>query len=318
MKIAAALVIVCHHLSDYGLLGVWLNTTLPTLARLTVDYGAMAVQVFLVAGGYLTATSLMRQAPQGTAQLPRLVARRYLRLVPATLMAVLLAVIANEMARHAGDIPGLTEPSPTWGQVISHVFMVQDILGHAALSAGIWYVAIDLQLYALLALLWCITPTRYLSTCVGLLVLASLLGFNRDAAWSVWAPYFWVSYGLGCLVALRHAANAPTWILTSLLIACAAIGGADGRDRLLLAVVTALLLWWAPRPTLPPVLAGALQAGGAITFSLFLVHYPVLLLANTAVQLGVSGAMAVLIFLLLTSILTLFFHRQIEQPLSRS
>jgi hypothetical protein len=40
-------------------------------------------------------------------------------------------------------------------QIIAHIFLLQDILGFDALSAGIWYVAIDFQLFVLLlGILW--------------------------------------------------------------------------------------------------------------------------------------------------------------------
>ena len=85
------------------------------------------------------------------------------------------------------SIPGATGPL----HLLAHAFLLQDLLDQEALSAGVWYVAIDFQLFAVtVILLWlsrqiqCRHPnleTAGLVLITGL-TLASLFIFNRDNA----------------------------------------------------------------------------------------------------------------------------------------
>jgi peptidoglycan/LPS O-acetylase OafA/YrhL len=119
----------------------------PDLIHWLSQDARMAVQVFLVIGGFLAARSL---APTGVLLTPHplvLVQRRYLKLVTPYLAAVLIgiacAAIARELMVH-DSIPG----RPTLPQVVAHALLLQSILGYEGLSAGVWYIAIDFQLFA--------------------------------------------------------------------------------------------------------------------------------------------------------------------------
>ena len=81
LKALASQLIVLHHFSAYGPLADALDDLVPALAAWLFDYGRMAVQIFLVVGGFLAARSL---APQGQAAFARPLAllwQRYRRLV---------------------------------------------------------------------------------------------------------------------------------------------------------------------------------------------------------------------------------------------
>lgn len=45
-----------------------------------------------------------------------------------------------------------TPNPPKFFQLLVHIFLLQDLLNQEALSAGIWYVVIDFQLYTFLLL----------------------------------------------------------------------------------------------------------------------------------------------------------------------
>ena len=51
-------------------------------------------------------------------------------------------------------VPG----APTWTQLASHALLLQDLLQFEALSTGVWYVAIDFQLFLLLGELLQLLP----------------------------------------------------------------------------------------------------------------------------------------------------------------
>lgn len=285
LKVLASQLIVLHHIVLYApmadVLAAW-----PALRDFLAGEARYMVQVFLVIGGYLAAQSLARSQ----ASLGRLLWQRYLRLVPMLALA-LLAVLAASALLPPGRWPDWVTPWPTAGQFIAHLLLLQDLLGIPALSAGVWYVAIDFQLYALLALgtvLWR-RPGRPLwqgplPWAVAALALASLTVFNRIDALDMWAIYFFAAYGLGALTAwarhARHCARLATG-LGLLMLAAAAF---DGRPRLALTALTALGLWWAarPAPRLPrqgwfaPSLARASDA----SYALFLIHYAVIVAAT--------------------------------------
>lgn len=77
----ACMAIVWHHLAFYGPMSDIAQPLAPALIAWLYDYGRMAVQVFLVLGGYLAAASL---APQGVARFDHAgtaIAKRFVRLV---------------------------------------------------------------------------------------------------------------------------------------------------------------------------------------------------------------------------------------------
>ena len=152
LKVVASQLIVLHHLAFYGPMADHAAPLMPRLIDWLADPARMVVQVFLVVGGYLAALSL---APDGRVRTPtRVTSRlleRYLRLALPLTLALLLAIVAAAVARNCMEHPSVpVSPSPM--QFFAHLLLLQDVIGKEALSAGIWYVAIDLQLYAALVL----------------------------------------------------------------------------------------------------------------------------------------------------------------------
>ena len=328
LKAIASQLIVLHHLAFYGPMSEVVRPWAALLVDGLAEYGRLAVQVFLVIAGWLAAGSL---APGGV---PRVdapwssIRRRWARLVGPYVCAVAIAVTTAALARTWTDhetVPG----APTMPQLLANLAMLQDVLGYEALSAGLWYVAIDLQLYAcLVAMLWLSgrAGAGPLATALiaGGLVLGSLLLVNRDPAWDAWAPYFFGSYGLGALAAWSSAARSPR----AAVLAIATIGAlalwVDFRTRIAVALATALLLAWAGRS---PRLRGwpespLLGTLGRISYAVFLVHYPVCVLFNAAAARWFADSplacAAGLVLAFVASTLAGFaFHRWIELPLSR-
>jgi peptidoglycan/LPS O-acetylase OafA/YrhL len=225
--------------------------------------------------------------------------------------------------------------APTLAQFAAHALLLQDVLGYESLSAGLWYIAIDFQLYALLTLLlWlasCASRDRPLRWLAPVLVTAgvavSLLYFNRDAAWDVWAVYFLGSYGLGVLAwwlsrLPRRSAGAALLLAAMLLPALGALA-LDYRERIAVALAVALLLAVAPRGSL---LSSRLRATmaylGRISYAVFLVHFPVCLIVNAAfahfapAQPEVQAA-GILLAWCVSVAAGAAFHRWVELPLER-
>ncbi|HEX7668242.1 MAG TPA: acyltransferase family protein, partial [Polyangiaceae bacterium] len=200
----------------------------------------------------------------------------------------------NELARQWLAHPSIAAP-PTLTQLLAHATFLTDLLGFEPLTAGVWYLAIDFQLLALSLLLLALSQTlsRWLfaskapsgqifASLSGALAAASLLWASRHRNLDAWAIYFFGSYFLGMLVEWVLRGTVPRWTAwaCSALVACSLAH--EFRPRLFVALVTALLLFLS---------AGGSALGrwpqnrcalglGKISYSLFLVHFPVCVLVN--------------------------------------
>lgn len=320
LKVGAAQLIVLHHLAFYGPMSDHAATLAPALMAWLADHARQAVQVFLVVGGALAAQGLAPGGRRmaGGPSLARRLLLRYLRLGWPLAVTLMLALACAALARRLADLDHLP-PAARPDEVLVHLLMLQDLLGVEALSAGVWYVAIDLQLYALLLAAvglgarldaaWAARApagawrpaTAPLLMAAG--TLASLLVFNRDSDWDVAAPYFLGAYGLGVLAVwwgpgLRVSRGRQLGL--GLLAGGVTLAlWLDFRSRLALAAAVAVLLGLAP--ALGQLLGGAwrdargrigrsprlqawLAAQSASSYALFLLHYPVLMLVGAAFE----------------------------------
>lgn len=285
LKGLACVLIVWHHLAFYGPMSDVVHGAAPWLMNWLYSYGRMAVQVFLVVGGFLAACSL---APEGSASFGQplhLILKRYRRLALPLLVAVLITVAVAALVR-----PWLQHDSvpaaPTLWQLLAHLFLLQDLTGQEALSAGIWYVAIDFQLFAITVLILTLVRSERHRWLVLALTVASLLVFNRRAGLDMTGLYFFGAYALGMLAWWASRSERPArWLLIIVGLGLVALLQ-DFRGRLLVAVAVALALVWLQRSAWP---ARWLQQAwmlrlGQVSYSVFLIHFPVCLLVNALVS----------------------------------
>ncbi|MFC0252104.1 acyltransferase family protein [Massilia consociata] len=296
LKAGAAQLIVLHHLAFYGPMADRARPLAPGLVGWLGDEARMAVQVFLVIGGFLAAKSLCPDGRPGPGAPVGAIWRRYLKLAPPFMAAMFLAAGASLLAGMWMTHDSISAP-PGLAQVVAHALLLHDVLGYGALSAGAWYVAIDFQLYALMSLLlWACgrlaggRPLSWLApAAVTAGVAASLLYFNLDADWDVWAPYFLGSYGMGALAWwASNPSRRPRGVAVLLcMMALPALLSLmlDFRERVMLAFTVACALFLFGRVRTPAAahrfwaLAGGM---GRISYSVFLVHFPVCLVVNAA------------------------------------
>jgi len=330
LKGIACALIVWHHLVFYGPMSDVVHAVVPGLTGWLYDYGRMAVQVFLVVGGFLAASSL---APEGSAvfsQPGRLILRRYCRLVPPYLGALAVCVMVAALVRPWFAHPSVPD-APTFLQVVAHVLLLQDVLGQEALSAGVWYVAIDFQLFVTSVMIFAVAhklqqrwPRMPARLGVGLMLLlaaASLFFFNRHAALDVTALYFLGSYTLGMLAfwASRVAGKATAhWLLVIALLGVAALL-LDFRGRIALALVVALGLVWLQKSAVARQWREPrwLVQLGQMSYSVFLIHFPVCLLVNAVVSFFwptqlMANALGLLVAFLLSLLAGAVLYRSVE------
>jgi peptidoglycan/LPS O-acetylase OafA/YrhL len=289
-KALASQLIVLHHLAFYGPMSDFAQDLAPALISWLSQHARIAVQVFLVAAGFLAAQGL---APTGKLLATNplaLLQKRYFKLVvpyvAALLLGIICAAIARTLMTHSS-----TPDAPTLAQFVAHVLLLQSILGYDGLSAGAWYIAIDFQLFSLLlGTLWLVrrigagrsSTAIFGQLLVSALALGSLFFFNRDAAWDNWALYFFGSYALGVLACwASNQKQAPVWLLLIATMVIAALL-VDYRSRLAVALVVAMALGMARYTGLLERWPRSRKIGwlGQISYSVFLVHFPVCLVIN--------------------------------------
>lgn len=316
LKAIAAQLIVLHHLAFYGPMSDTAYGLAPALFDWLYENGRLAVQVFLVVGGFLAARSLASRHSRPIEQPLLLIWRRYCRLAIPLMAALVLAVACAAAARALLPLPS-TPAAPSLLQLLAHLLLLQDLLGYEALSAGVWYVAIDFQLYALMvALVWLFRQRAVLP--IAALAIASLFHFNRIAAWDAWVLYFFGAYALGALAcwASERKRALPALALMTAVVALALM--LDFRSRIAVALVSAVLLGLTFR-RVPSLSSRPLAFLADISYSVFLVHYPVCLVVNAAFGRAfpadpAANALGLLVAWGLSLLAGALFHRHVETP----
>lgn len=297
VKAVASQLIVLHHLSLYAPMADWLALAWPGVMAFLVQEGRLAVQPFLVVGGFLTVHSLHQRHLRSPVPL---VWQRYWRLLPQFVVALALVVLGTWLVGR--DLAHLdwVSPLPTPGVLLAHVLFLQDVLGIPSITAGAWYLAIDLQLFALFALLAWLTArlkaplaNRVAPAAVAVATALSLLWFSRQPELDAWAIYHLAPYGLGALAAwarLSPRARIWWWGAVALVLLDAAW---DLRVRPLLALGTAMALlagaglrWSAVSAPLRRAIAQLSD----MSYSIFVCHFAVILVVSGLWQrLGLHG-----------------------------
>ncbi len=342
LKVLAAQIIVLHHCVSYGDLASAAKELLPSVGIFLFDYGRYAVQVFLVMAGYLAAQSAEKAFAIGHAQSSRygtrlvlqLAMRRYLRLVGPFVAALLITIVCASLARQWSLDEYIGQPE-TIAQVLAHLFLLQGALGYESISAGVWYVAIDWQLFTALAVVYALfqRPVMRMSV-LSILIVASLLYFNRHADYENSFIYFIGSYGLGIFAywaSSMHAikANLP-WVSAKkvllaigFIVLVSALHSVWLRNYLALGIAF-LLLYAGNRPYSHPQswLASAMQWASARAYCAFLIHFAFILLANTAlvawrVESPAIGLGLIVLVSVLSWIAAGYLYRWVELPVGR-
>jgi peptidoglycan/LPS O-acetylase OafA/YrhL len=253
------------------------------------------------------------------------------------LAAIAFAIVAGEIARDwiDNDVVGAL---PTIQQVLAHVLFLQDVLGYESLSAGLWFVCISFQLTLVYvaglfvrdmvirrAPAWVREGVNRLPMALGwLLAVASLFYFNRDSSWEGWAAFFFGQFFLGVLVqrALANRQSEKSLALYVLVVATALT--VEWRPRLVLALATGLILFFGGKVGVlsrwPSNRVVAFM--GRTSYSLFLIHFPVLVIVATLWEqqewTSPLGALAGLVFAYVVSVAAAtLFYRFVEEPAMR-
>jgi peptidoglycan/LPS O-acetylase OafA/YrhL len=279
----AACIIVAHHLCEYSPSSDVADRFAPSLMYCIYNYGLFAVYLFLVFGGFAIAWSTSDR-PVSWDIATRTFVSRYIRLVVPYLVMLMLLLSCYYYGFGSSISPPIID-SFSWLQFAAHLFFLQDILGYGNLSAGIWYLCIDIQFVALFLLVQLASnsirkhffpklPAAMIMTiCFFPLGMMSIWLWSKDQSNDTLVIYFLGTMVLGALVAWEWKKQIPTWVLLLYLAAMAASLADDLRPRILIGMGSAILIWLTLRFGrtfhVPPTLVWL----GKISYSLFLIHY---------------------------------------------
>ena len=280
--------------------------------------GFVGVDIFFVLSGYLITGNLMREINRtGRISFREFYARRIRRLLPASLFVLLVTLIVAAIYFPPLLLPGLALDVSSAGLYVSNLdFAIRatDYFSTSVIPSPVlhfWSLGVEEQFYLFRPLLLALVTIRkkYLSTQIFLLSLIVFLASLSFANWLLPRNQPWAFFSiptraweliLGALLAsaatlISRLPRALSWIFGALGIGMVIYSGLTQNDPLRfpgtpaqLPTVGAFLVILAgagKKPALPSTLLAnkPLKALGKISYSLYLWHWPVLVIPQVIV-----------------------------------
>jgi peptidoglycan/LPS O-acetylase OafA/YrhL len=287
----AALSVAAYHIDRYGPLPGAASSVVPRFINSALHHGWVGVQMFFVISGFVIAYTLrgMRVTPSS---LGNFALRRSLRLDPPYWVTMLFVIGLYVLTTSLFNVEdGLMDQAPTWDQVLAHLCYMQNILGYHNLSAGFWTLCIEVQFYILFAVLLGFAQ-RLTAHCserakgahwlpllltYAPLAIASLFWFSQDQDNTDWVVHFFAFFFFGAMAWWTLEGRMPKSAFWAYAAAILLRQWIHGTFDMWVALATGLAIY--------AVIASGrsdrwlrwrwLQRLGLISYSLYLIHYPV-------------------------------------------
>lgn len=299
LRFASALAVLFFHYSHFaqiaGMAAVQ-RTAIPFYSLLWpfYDYGQYGVQLFWGISGYIFFWKYGQAIHSGAVAAGRFFWLRFSRLYPLHLMT--LATVIGLQAVHRQMMgTDFIYPAGNTGLLVQQLFLATD-WGPAppmSFNGPIWSISAEVAVYAAFFLaMRRFSPSR--SLCVGVIVggLALQLA-GLDWVSIACATYFFAG-GLAALAPAKSERIAAA-ALVGLALLCAATGVLGHRDKLpmiLLVAVPCLLMLLARDWPVLTRMQRPIQFAGNLTYSSYLLHFPLqLLLAIAVAATGILPAL---------------------------
>jgi len=289
-----ALGVTCYHIHRYRPLREPVDSLLPAFMQNLLQYGWVGVPVFFVIAGFVTAYTL-RKTSLTQASVTNFTLRRIVRLGIPYWTTIVFVVIVDGIARLFLPDPTLADPIE-WPQLAANLLFLQDILSQGNISAGTWFVCIDLQfgiLFVLLLWLYQSLASRCKTSQTARIILRSAifvpvglfslflytycpkLGCCDD--FDPWVIYFFCMPTFGALIWWTLDDRLPRFVFWSYALIMALILTFNWRLEIAIALGSGVAIYVVGRCNhLGDWLTGKwLQDLGRISYSLFLIHYSV-------------------------------------------
>ena len=257
------------------------------------------VQVLLVISGFVIAYTL-RRTWVTPSEVFSFIGRRLIRLVPTYWVAIASVILVDALCQKWLGLSSPFEGEVTISRVSAHLTFLQDVFGHDPLGAGMWTLCIEMQFYFVavlgLGLAQRVMPRPLVSeprpSAAGLLLVFAPVAFISLFHWrtlestDVWVTHFLWMFFLGMTTWWTLDNTLPRRIFDAIL--CVALVelyfDAEWRYENTVALATALSIFAAARREKMGVWLNWpwLQHVGKISYSLYLIHFPVCHLLTTA------------------------------------
>lgn len=263
--LAASIVVLFH-----ALRGNHIDIPPEELVSLVV-LGEAGVAIFFVISGFVIAHSLLKSEPALSGSF-LFILRRSIRLDPPYWAAILLMVTFSTLASMI--IEGRPESQYSLGQLVAHLFYMQEILGYTHINPVFWTLCYEVQFYAVVAVVMALRSTRLMLLLFGLSLLWPL-GLAPEVRGLFVNLIYSFLMGVGAYYAIRRPA-ARRWFCAYALLIFGAGLVTGNLFALISSLCTALLLWVAFTDRLGTLLNWRwLQFLGMISYSLYLTHNPI-------------------------------------------
>ena len=301
--------------------------------RWVFDSGIVGVMVFFVLSGFVIARSWGDAVPGGApveaAHVGRFIARRWMRLSPPYYVALAAAVVVTVVGAVVREDGGR---APSAGSLVAHLLYLQGLVDVEPINAVFWTLAIEMQFYvAFAALVWLIarldlrspelaqSALVIVAACTVVWPIRGLDLVNQSHlaaygfAFASGAFSWWRGQGVlePGVYWVFHAILAASWLrwqdplVGAVVLTGPVLLAATSGDR--------MMRWLGQRP---------LQRLGAVSYSLYLVHAPVIgivaWLGERALGTGaITDAVMVVPAVAMSLAVAFVLHRQVEVPALR-
>jgi peptidoglycan/LPS O-acetylase OafA/YrhL len=352
----AALFVVLHHLwlASYGM-----RTTGGLAGALTnwLLYGHLAVDIFIVLSGFCLTLPFAQLGATGHVDVRRFYIRRGRRILPPFYAALILSILLAEIAHVLfGKLPSMKFSAIS---ILANLLMLQDMLPRLnVFNVPLWTVAIETKIYLLFPLLICTYRRFGLGS---MLFVACAIGYALTATAAVVAPsadlghvclWYVALFGMGMSAAFMTARQSSVQS-NKLTVLCMVLSGgislallrqfpvtAAGENAAFVphlpyidsavGAFTASFLYWITRNS--GRFEGANRAVavlswrplvfvGGFSYSLYLVHYPLVsyagVFATRVVGMTQPSQRAILLFGLALPLIVFsayLFYLAFERP----
>lgn len=285
----------------------------PGWLRASGEYGWLGVNVFFVISGFVIPYALA-QAGYRLADYGRFLLKRIVRLDPPYVAAILLVVVLGYITSR---VPGFRGPpfEVSAAQLLVHLGYANVFLGYPWLNPVFWTLAIELQYYLVVGLLFPLLTAKRWEIRIAVLICLSLLAIALPAR-----PYLfhWLFVFMLGIVTFqfrtRHCSRSLYLLQVGLLAAGACVN--DGFLVASTSLVTALAIAFVDLR-----LDKRWTFLGLISYSLYLIHVPIggrVINLGTRLEEGLIVKVLVLsAALALTLVSSWIFYRLIEKPAQR-
>jgi peptidoglycan/LPS O-acetylase OafA/YrhL len=250
-----------------------------------------AVQVLLVISGFVVAYTLRKTlvTPQ---EIVWFLGRRVVRLMPAYWVTIAIIILVDILCQQVWNLSSPFDGTVSVKRLSAHLTLLQDIMGDEALSAGIWTICIEMQFYVVAILGWGLAqnlvsrpdPNTARPSVWGLMAvfvpaaLVSLFYFRSLKGTDPFVVRFLWMFFLGMVTWWTLDKTIPEEVYAMVIaVGLAELINSEWRIPNAVALTTSLAIFTAGKlGRFPSWLNWRwLQYLGRISYSLYLIHFPV-------------------------------------------